>query len=177
MRQDVEHIQLKALIVEHQVLMLRMDVYQPVAQLLHQAELYRSIVDERTTFSRGIDLATQNAIAVVVNLMLFEEHLQRHAGDIELCLNHTFRGSLANGFAIGSLSQQQGQGTQHNRFAGTSLASNHREARLERDVELIYQCIVLYMKGTNHLFIISRTRMRVNAALVFKVKSLFIIQA
>ena len=68
--------------------------------------------------------------------------IRRHS---ETSFDDTFVGSGLDGLQIGPLSQKQANGTEDNRLTCTGLTGNHREARLEIDVQLFNQRIVLYV--------------------------------
>ena len=141
----VEHAQLEALGRQQEVLVLRVDVDEALAQQLHDGERYGCVVDEGTALARGGYLAAYDALGVVLNLVLFEQRLQFVACDVEGSLDDTFRSSLAYGGSLGTLSGEQPDGTEEDRLTGTRFARDNGETFCKVEVEQLDERIVLYM--------------------------------
>ena len=120
-RQQVEHVQLEALLVEQEVLMLGVDIDEQLAQLFHLRQRGRCVVDEGTALTRSIKLAAQDALVFVLQFVGFEERLHAIGRHVEVRLNDAFRSPLADGLHVGTLTQQQADGSQNDGLAGTCL--------------------------------------------------------
>ena len=127
-----------------------MHVNQLFAQLFHLSQRGGGVVDESAAFAGGVELAAQDAFVFVIQLVFLEERTQVVAGDVEAGFDDAFGGIGADGLHVGALSEQEADGTQDNGFAGSCLTRDNGKARLEADVQLFYQRIVLYVKRTQH---------------------------
>ncbi len=110
-RQDVEHVELEALGVEQQVLMLRVDVDKLFAQFAHLGKRCGGVVDEGTALARSLYLATQYALIVILQLILVEEWAHAVGANHEARLDDTLRCPAADGLAVGALAQQEADGS------------------------------------------------------------------
>ena len=72
------------------------------------------------------------------------------ARQIEVSLYHTFVSPLLNGLPVGSLPQQQANGSENDAFASSRLTGDNREAVVEVDVQFVYQRKVLDVKMSYH---------------------------
>ena len=73
---DVNHAQLEVLLVEQQVLVLRVNIDEPFAQLLHLCQRYGCVVDEGAALALCRQFAAQYAVSgIVVYVVLLEEGL------------------------------------------------------------------------------------------------------
>ena len=127
-----------------------MYVNQLLAQLFHLRQRGGRVVDESAAFAGGVKFAAQDALVFVLQLVSLEERAQVVAGDIEAGFDDAFGGAGADGFHVGALSEQEADGAQNDGFTGSCLTRDDRKARLEADVQLFYQRIVLYVKRTQH---------------------------
>ena len=143
--QDVHHVPLEILLVEQQVLVLRMNVDEFAAQLFELGYLGRCVVDEGAALARGHDFAADDAfVAVEVKIVGDEEFFQPVSGQGETCLHGAAPCRVFDGAAVGALSQQQADGAQDDRLSGTGLAGDDGETVAERDVLPVDKCVVLY---------------------------------
>jgi len=95
--------------------MLGMDVNQLKCQVFKQSQRNRRIVYEGPAFAVGIDFPTHQAtVRAVLQIVLFKKIGQVTAADIKFSLNKATGLAFLNGFNIGSLTQNQGQGSQEN---------------------------------------------------------------
>ena len=147
MSQNIENIQLKTFFIEQEVLMLRMYIDQLFAQFLHLCQRSRRIINECTAFAGRLHFAPQDTFLVVVfQFVLFKKRAHTVSRDIKTCFDNTFRSSTTNRFHIGTLSEQQTDSSQNNRFSGPRLACDDREACFKTDIQFFYQCVILNIK-------------------------------
>lgn len=103
MAQEIEHIQLETLFVEQQVLMLRVYINQHLAQFFHQSKLGGRVIDKSAALARNIQLAAQDALIVILQLVVIEERLHAIRSNIKFGLDDTFLRTRTNRFHIGPL--------------------------------------------------------------------------
>ena len=121
-----------------------MDVDQAFAQLSHQAERNGGVVDEGTAFACGSQLAADDGVVgVIVDIVLSEEALHVVSRQVEVCLDGASVASCLDGLGVGSVAEQQTDGTQDDALACTCLARDDGEAWMQLDVELVDECKVL----------------------------------
>ena len=141
---DINYFQLKVLLVEQQVLMLRVNIHQHVAKLFQHRQCHRRVVDESAAFSCSSKLTTNNTIAsIVLDIVLVEERLHIIARQIEVCLDDTLFCPLFYCLRISTLTKQQSYRTKDDALTSTSLTSDDRESLVQRDIKLINQRKVL----------------------------------
>src|SRR5690554_3908653 len=122
-----------------------MNIYQPVAQLFQIIQIDGRIVYECPRFAVCPDLASQDTfIGIILPLPFIKKLLQIVPGKIENTLDGAFLLILLDKPTICTLSQNQRQGTQDNRFSGPGFTGNYREAFVKIDLERIYQRVILY---------------------------------
>lgn len=131
---------------EQQVLVLRVHINQHLAQFFHLCQRSGSIVDKSTALARSIYLAPQDALVLIFQVVGLEKWLHAISGYFETGFDDTLRSSPAYSLYVGTLPQQQADGSQNNRFSGTRFACNHRKAVFQPDIELFDQRIILYVK-------------------------------
>ena len=122
-----------------------MDVYEPLAQLLQDAQRYRRVVDEGAALACRGNFASHDALAVELNVVLLEERLQVVPLDVEGALDNTFGSSGAYGGRLGTLSGEQADGTEQDGLSRTGLTGNDRESLGEVEVERLDERVILYM--------------------------------
>ena len=66
-------------------------------------------------------------------------------------LYHTTVGALFQGLQVGSLSQQQSDGTEHDALAGSRLTGDDRESWIQVDIQDVNQCEVLDIEMLQHI--------------------------
>ena len=149
----VERVEDEAFVADEQVLVLRMDVDEERAEFFQLGGSHGRVVDEGAALAGGRHLAAHDTLrGVEVDVVRFEERLHVEALQAERCLDHTFLLSRLDGLGIGTAAQQQFERTEHDAFARTRFARNHRETGLPVDVELFNQCVVGYCEALNHFF-------------------------
>ena len=62
-----------------------------------------------------------------------------------MCLDDTFVGSLLDGLGVGTLSQQQSDGTEYDTLSRSCLTGYHRETRMQLYVKRVNQREVAYI--------------------------------
>ena len=141
----IDYFQLKAVIPQQKILVLRMDIDQPAPQFLHHGERDRRIVYKSTRFSRCKQLPAKDAnLRIIFQVIREKEFFQFIAGNIEDCFYHTFFRTLLNALSIRTLSQNQGKSTQYNGLSCTRLTGYHRKTFVELNVQAVYQNKVPY---------------------------------
>ena len=119
---DVRHAELEVLLVEQQVLVLRVDVDEPFAKFLEHRQLHGRIVDEGAALACGRQFAPYDAVAsVVFDVVVAEEVLHVVACQVELCLDDALVCTLHDGLGISPLPQQQSDGAEDDALARTCL--------------------------------------------------------
>ena len=127
---------LEVLLVEQQVLVLRVYVDEFLAQLLEQCQGRGGVVDEGSALAGGGELAAHDAvIGVVLDVVVAEEGLQLVAREVEVGLDDALVGSLLERLGVGSLAQQQPDGSQDDALARSRLAGDDGESWMQLDVE------------------------------------------
>ena len=145
MGNDIYHVHLEVLLRQQQVLVLGVDVYESRAQLTQCGHLDGGVVDEGTALAGGRELAAKYALlAVEVELMALEEVVHAIAREVELGLDDTACGPGLHHAGLGTLAEQQPDGSEEDALAGTRLAGNDGEAPLEAYVERGDEGEVLY---------------------------------
>ena len=123
-----------------------MHVEQLVAQFLEEGCGDRCVVDESPAFARCGQLTPDHALLwVVVEIVIVEKLLEFMIGDIENRLHHTSFLTRLDAAHVGSLSFEQSDGTENNRFAGSRFAGDDRKALMKVDVQPADQCVVFNM--------------------------------
>ena len=107
MRKYIQYIQLEPLFVQQQILMLRMDIHQLLAQFFHLRQRCRRVVNESTALSRGIQLTTQDALSVILQFLLVKERAHAIRRNIKMRFNNALGSIGPNGPYISTLPQQQ----------------------------------------------------------------------
>ena len=142
--ENVNHVELKILLSQQQVLVLRMDVDQLLAELLEQSQRHGRVVDEGAAFARRHQFPAHDRVGSILFDVVFVEKVGHWiARQVEMRLDDALFGSLLDAFRVGSLSQQQADGAEHDALACTRLAGNHRKTFAELDVELRNQRKIL----------------------------------
>ena len=96
---------MEVLLVEQQVLVLRVDIDELFAQLLQHGQRHGRVVDEGSAFAGSGELAADDGVfAVVVDVVVGEERLHVVARQVEVCLDDTAFGTLFQRFGVGALS-------------------------------------------------------------------------
>ena len=145
-RQEVEHIKLETFLVQQQILMLRVHVYQAFTQLFHLRQGYRTVIDKCPALSRSGKLASEDALIIILQLLFLEEGLYMISRNVEMRLDDALRRSLADRLYVGPLTQQQADSPQNDGLSGSRLAGNDRKTLFKTNVKLLYQRIILNIK-------------------------------
>ena len=141
---DVNHAQLEVLLVQQQVLVLRVYVDQTFAQLLEHGERHGGVVDKGTALARCGQLTTDDGIlGLVLNVVVIKEGFHVIAAQVEVGLDDTLVCPLLDGLRVSALTQQQSYGAQNDALARSGLACYHGESGVQLNVEHINQRKVL----------------------------------
>ena len=141
---DVHHVELEVFLLQQQVLVLRMDVYELFAQLSHPGEGHRSIVDEGTAFACRRQLSSDDGVvAIVVDVVVIEERLHSVSRKVEMGFYHAAVSACLDGLGVGSVTQEQTDGAEDDALSGSGFSSDDGEARIECDIQLVDECEVL----------------------------------
>ena len=147
---DIDDVQLEVVLLEKQVLMLRVDIDELFAQLAHQLLRNGHVVDEGARLARAGQFATDDGVVgVEVEVVLLEERRKVVAAEVEMSLYRTLhRPSVValrplDQFTVGPVAQQEANGPEDNGLARSRLARDDGEARVEVDVQLVNQREIL----------------------------------
>ena len=89
--------------------------------------------------ARSGHLAAQDASFLVLQLILLKERLHTVSGNIKTGLDNALRSSYTNGFHIGTLSQQQTDGTQNNGFSTHPVSPVITEKPLSKRISKLWE--------------------------------------
>ena len=102
-----------------------MDVHQLLAQFLEYSQRHGGVVDEGTAFAGGCQFTTHDGIGVVILYLVFIEQWSHVvAREVEVGLDDALVGSLLDGFRVGTLPQQQPDGSEDDALSCSRLTSN-----------------------------------------------------
>ena len=147
----VERVEQERLVVEQQVLVLRVDVDQVAAGLFEYSHGHGRVVDECAAFSPGVHLAAYDAlVAVKVDVVFRKEGFQIQSAGIECRFHATFLRSGLDGLCVGPLSEQQAQSAQDDALAGARLARDDGKALRKVDIQPAYECVIADMQVLKH---------------------------
>ena len=135
---EVYRAELKVFLAQEQVLVLTVDVDEPLAQLFEHAQSYGHVVDEGAALARGVDFAAEDAVGgVVVDVVTLEEVGQVVSLDIEVGLDGAFLRAVLDGFHVGALPHHQAQSSKDDALSGSGLAGDDGESGLEGNIEFV----------------------------------------
>ena len=146
----IKRLQLKCRFAEQQIFVLRMNVNQAIGHGAQLLQIDRHVVDKGARFAIVEYFAPQDALVVVVDIQLRKQGFERQIGHVEHGFDDAFVFAGLNGFGVGTLSQNQRQRTDDDRFACAGFAGNDRQSRFKIDVEMLYQRIILYFQTVQH---------------------------
>ncbi len=126
----IEQVQLGAACHQRLLVVLAMHFDQEAGQLAELADGGRTAVDPRTRAAIGADHPAQLAMAAVLVQFVAAQPLQRRTGSRQLELGGQLGAlaAVADHAAVGTGTGQQGQGIDHQRFAGAGFTGNNRHA-------------------------------------------------
>ena len=143
---NVEHAQLEIVLAEQQVLVLRVYVHEPVAQLFEHGQGHGSVVDEGTALALCRQLAAYDGVrGVEVYVVLPEKVLHLVMGEVEVRLYDAAVGPGLHRLGVGPLPQQQPYGSKDDALTRTRLARDDGESAVELHVEHVDERVVLYI--------------------------------
>jgi hypothetical protein len=131
---------------------LAMDLYQRLADVAHEPDAGRLIVDKSPAATVGANNATQHqAIAACVKPRFTEYAACRMiAVEREFGRCHCLCGAGAHHAAFGTKAKRQSQSVKENRFARAGLTRQYTEAWSEIEVEPVDQNQVAYGEAEQH---------------------------
>ena len=142
---DIHDAKLEILLGQQQILMLGMDIYQSGSKHLELSHTGGCVVDEGTTLARCRQFATNDAtLPIEIQVLALEEFIQPIATEVKFSFDDATILASFDAAGVGTLSQQQTNGAEQDTLAGTRLASDHAEAPVEVDVQLVNERVVLY---------------------------------
>ena len=101
---NVQHIKLKILLLQQQVLMLGVYVYEPFSQCFHLLKACRWVVDKCSRLATSHEFASQDAIlGLILYVMFIEESLHAIVAQVEMRLYNALLLTFLDGFAVGPL--------------------------------------------------------------------------
>ena len=101
---DIHDVELEVFFLQEQVLMLRVDVNELLADGFHDAEGHGGVVDEGAALAGGGELASEDAVlGVVVDVEGREKAFQLVAAEVEMGLDDAAVGARLDAPGIGSL--------------------------------------------------------------------------
>ena len=135
---------MEVLLVEQQVLVLAVHVYELLSQFAHGGKRYWSVVDEGPAFASGAHLTPYDAVfCIEVYVVVCEELFHTVFRQVEVGLYHTAFASAFDRLGVCALSEQQPDGSENDAFSRSGFSGDDREARVEVDVKCIDECEVL----------------------------------
>ena len=138
MGQDIHNAQLEIFLVEQQVLVLAVNVYQVFAQFPHHGDGSRLVVDESSALAVRVDFPPDDAVhVVIVYVVVVEKSFHVIFRQVEMGFYDTFVMSRLDGLCVRSLPQQQCDGPQDDTLAGPRFARNDRKTGMELNVQFI----------------------------------------
>ena len=123
-----------------------MDVDQLAPNLLEGLEGDGGVVDEGPAFLLGAQLATQDALAVEIQVMAVKKAFQVVSVQLKLRFHHAFHLLVEQHARVGAVAQHESQGSQQDGLACAGLAGNHAEAFSEVDRQFPDEGIVPYVE-------------------------------
>ena len=152
---NVEHVQLEVLLAQQQVLVLGMYVEELFTQFFQLRQRGRGVVDEGTRLTHRGEFTTDDALCTIeIEVILLKERFQSVLGEVERGFHHTAFGVCLDGTGVGTLSQQQAYGTNDDGFTSTRLTRDDRETCVEIHIQMLNQCVILYVQMTYHFLIL-----------------------
>ena len=126
----------------HQALVLELavDLDKVLADLAHQRDADRLVVDEGPRPAVAAHRAPQDQrfAGLGGDALLVQGGPGRVVGgDVELGDHHRLRGAGSDERGLGAFAESQPEGVEKDGFAGAGLAGQHAEPRLERQVEAV----------------------------------------
>ena len=120
--------------------MLRMNVHQLFAQFSHLGQGNRSVIDESPALAgTGQFTADDGVFCIKIDVVVVEETLHVVSGEVEMSLNHATVLARLDGLAVGTVAQQQADGSEDDAFACTRFASDDREAWIQSYIQFVYE--------------------------------------
>lgn len=131
---------------------LAVDLYQRVADVAHESNADRLIVDKSPAATVGANSATQHqAIAASVKPRFIENAAYRMiAVECEFGCCCSLCGAGAHHTAFGTKAKRQAQSVEENRFAGAGFTRQYTEAPSEIEVQPVDQNQVAYGEAEQH---------------------------
>ena len=124
--------------------MLRVDIHKSVAKFFQHRQLNGRIIDESTTLAGCREFASYDTVVeIVFDIVFCEERLHIVSAEVEMCLDDTLVGSLLYCLRVGTLSQQQSDGSKNDTLSCSRLSCDDGETGMQLDVESVDKCEVL----------------------------------
>ena len=127
---------------EDQVLVLRMDIHQAGAHLAELAERYGHVVDEGAALARRGDDPGQGRLCGVVEVVFGEIGFQSASLQVEGPLYRAVARGVLHGRSVVLGPQQQPEGAEQNRLAGTRFARDDVQVRVQLHFEFVDERVV-----------------------------------
>ena len=136
----VEQFAMRARVDQGALVVLAVDLDQRTADVAHQRDAGRLVVDEDARAAVGRLHAAQDDVAVVVDGVFGEQRagrmVARHVEDGD---DLALRRAVAHQRGVAAGAKRQRQRVEQDGFAGTGFAGQHRKAGQEIDVQLLDQ--------------------------------------
>jgi len=134
------------------IVVLAVDLDQPLARLAQEIDRDRLVVDEGPCASVLALQPAKDQIAIAVDAAFGEELADRVVGgEVEYGGHITLAGPVAHQRAVAAAAEGQRQGIEENRLAGTGLAGEHRHSGTKIDSETLDQNDVADRQGDEHV--------------------------
>ena len=146
----VEEPQAEVGVLEHQGLVLRMDVHQQGGDGLEGGEVHGCVVDERPGLAVLVDFAADQGLVLIVEVVLLEKGLQAEVAHVEGRLHDALAGFVEEHVGVCAVAENQRQGAHQDGLTGTGFAGDDGQALAERDFQRPDNRIVLYLQGGQH---------------------------
>lgn len=134
--ESVEQVTVRARIDQCAIIVLAMNLYQRAADIAHQCNGRRLIIDEDACTAVRRLQTTQNDVAVIVNGILSQDFACRViAWNVENSRHLALCRAMAHQRGIATCTQRQRQRVQQDGFAGAGFTGQNGKARREINVE------------------------------------------
>ena len=140
----IHHREQEVLLMEQEVLVLRVNIDEVSAQFFQGRERYRSVIDEGATLSVVRQFSADDALVlVVVQVVAVKERFHAQRVEVEGGFHHAAPCSLLQRPGIGPLTENHAQCTEYDALSCSRFTRNDGEPGRQFQVELLDQGIVL----------------------------------
>ena len=141
----VEYFLLEGVFAKEQVLVLGMDVDEEITESLEYGELNGHVVDEGTRLACGVYLtADDGGLWIKLQVVVGKESLKTVGTDVEGGFDHALGRACPYGLGIGSLSEDEREGSHDDALSCTSLTGDDRQSFHRVELQSFYERVIFY---------------------------------